>query len=165
LDIFYPETTEWQNVGEEFFIKTNNKCCLALARTEYVNENFTFRNEVAWTAGEFCDSWIIKLPIKLELSDFIINGNPIVVPLGNAPTCDNIMFEILEKKYEVFNWADKYIAYHYDIVRKPMVNEGTPGPMIYNDKTVQLNHEMQYTRAISPYQNWEEIFDKIINNE
>jgi hypothetical protein len=160
LDIFLQNSEEWKYVDTDFFSVTNNKACLALCRMEYVNDDFIFKNEEAWKAGYFCDAWFMKLPIKIDEDDFILEHSryPSAIPLGNAPGCDNIMFEVLSKKYKVFNWAEKYIIYHYDIARKPSVKNGIPADMIINEKCIKLNTSI--TRSISPYKNWESFLEK-----
>lgn len=165
LDIFLEDSEQWKNVDLELFQPTNNKACLALARTEYVNSDFTFRNEEAWQLGCFCDAWFMKLPIKIDEDDFILGNNkyPTILPLGNAPGCDNAMFEILSKKYKVFNWAEKYVVYHFDVARKPSVKSGVPGDMIINEKCVKINVDPSF--SISAYKNWDDYLKKFINKE
>ena len=163
LDIFLENSEQWKTIDLNFFKAIDSKGCLALSRIEYVNDNFTFKNEEAWKSGCFCDAWFLKLPIKIDEDDFIIGNSvyPSMIPLGNAPGCDNAMFEILSKKYKVFNWAEKYIIYHYDIARKPSVKQGIPADMIINEKCVKLN--LQTNFSISPYKNWQQYLDKIVN--
>lgn len=166
LDIFLEDSDYWKHVDRDFFRATDNKACLALARMEYVNEDFKFKNQEAWKTGEFCDAWFLKLPIALDEYDFIINENihPSIIPLGNAPGCDNVMFGVLSKKYKVFNWADRYVIYHLDVVRKPSVKDGTPADMIINEKCVDLKLNHVYTH-LSPYSNdWERVLSKFKDN-
>ena len=163
LDIFLEDSRDWENVDLEFFKPTDNKACLALSRIEYVTDDFKFRNEEAWKLGCFCDAWFMKLPLKIDEDDFILGNNkyPTIIPLGNAPGCDNAMFEILSKKYKVFNWAEKYVIYHFDVARKPSVKQGIPADMIINEKCITLNINASF--SISPYKNWEQYLNKIIN--
>jgi len=162
LDIFLPETENWKNLEKDFFSVTSNDCCLALSRTEYVNDSYSFRDERAWQVGEFADCWVFKTPIKLKKTDF-----PCEIPVGSAPTCDNYMFWILSDTHKkVFNWAQKYIIYHYDLIRKPDVLEKKSGRMIMNDDVVTLpkkefEKEAKGKWAISPYQNWDEFLENI----
>ena len=67
-------------------------------------------------------------PLKIKAETF-----PFQIPVGNAPSCDNYMFLLLGMSYEhVFNWADKYKIYHYDICRKPEVVSTQRSKMIQN---------------------------------
>lgn len=162
LDIFIPHTENWKNLEKEFFQSTGNDCCLALSRTEYVNESYSFRDERAWKSGEFADCWVFKTPIKLNQTDF-----PFEIPVGSAPTCDNHMFLIMGKTHKkVFNWAEKYTIYHLDLIRKPDVLEKKSGRMIMNKDVVQLEEKFfekipQDEWKITPYQDWEKIINQI----
>lgn len=161
LDIFIPETENWRNLEKDFFSVTSNNACLALSRTEYINDSYNFRDERAWKAGEFADCWIFKTPIKLEKSDF-----PCEIPVGSAPTCDNYMFLIMNKTHKkVFNWAQKYVIYHVDLVRKPDVLVNKAGRMIMNDDVVTLPKKKFETEpkekwTITPYQNWDDFLNE-----
>jgi hypothetical protein len=163
LDIFLAESDEWKYVNDDFFKITNSNACLALSRMEYVRDDFIFKNKEAWATGEFCDAWFMKLPLKIVDDDFRINNQPYStkIPLGNSPGCDNAMFEILSKKYKVFNWAEKYIIYHYDVARKPSVKNGEPAPMIINEKCIKLNLNTNYT--LSPNRDWDKYLEKFRN--
>lgn len=162
LDIFIPNTENWKNLEKEFFQLTENDCCLALSRTEYVNDSYCFRDERAWKSGEFADCWVFKTPIKLNQTDF-----PFEIPVGSAPTCDNHMFLIMGKTHKkVFNWAEKYIIYHLDLIRKPDVLEKKSGRMIMNKDVVQLEEKFfekipQDEWKITPYQDWEKVLNEI----
>jgi NAD+ synthase len=161
LDIFIPDTEEWKNINKDFFDATDKKICLALARTEFVNENEWFIDEYAWKVGEFADCWGFRTPLEINENDF-----PYDVPVGFAPGCDNHMFVILSKKYDhVFNWAEKYKIFHYDIVRKPDVVINKRGKMIINEKTYVLpDHfllENINTKEISPLYDWESLLNNI----
>lgn len=164
LDIFIPVTDEWKTVKQNFFNRLDNQVCLALSRTEYINDVLQFRDERAWERGEFADAWCFKTPLHITEDDF-----PFTIPVGSAPTCDNFMFLILGKKYKkVFNWAQKYTIYHHDFVRKPETAVSKEGRMILHDDVVQLDHkllknydETEYLN--SPYQDWEEILFKLSN--
>jgi len=164
LDIFIPDTEDWKNLHRDFFSATDKKICLALARTEFVNDNHTFIDEVAWNNGEFSDCWCMITPFQIDHSDF-----PYEVPVGFAPSCDNHMFIILGNKYEqVFNWAEKYRIYHYDIVRKPEVVNTRRGRMIINEKTYVLPSynsgfiKQNINKAnLSPKHDWQSIFNQI----
>jgi hypothetical protein len=159
LDIFIPTIPEWVTIKQDFFDRVDNKVCLALSRTEYINDVIQFRDEKAWNRGEFADAWCFKTPIKITEDDF-----PFTIPVGSAPTCDNFMFLVLKKKYKgVFNWAQKYLIYHYDFVRKPEIAVSKEGRMILHDDVVELDHKQlqNYNESeycISPYQNWDEIY-------
>jgi NAD+ synthase len=162
LDIFIPEIESWENIYEEFFNVTDKNICLALARTEFVEEGHTFRDDIAWKLGEFADAWCFKSPFLLNTEDF-----PYEIPVGNAPTCDNHMFGLLNSKYdEVFNWAEKYVIYHYDIVRKPQVLNTHRSVMIKNPSTVVLpktylegkQHEILH---VKPFNDWETILNNL----
>ena len=162
LDIFIPEIESWGKIYDEFFNVTDKNICLALARTEYVSDNNTFIDENAWSQGEFADLWCFKTPFLLKSSDF-----PYTIPVGNAPTCDNHMFALLGDKYDkVFNWAEKYVIYHYDIIRKPDVLKTKNGRMILNDKTVTLPQTFLQGRKLEvthlkPKSNWESVLNTI----
>jgi hypothetical protein len=162
LDIFIPNTENWKNLEKDFFQYTENDYCLALSRTEYINDSYSFRDERAWKSGEFADCWVFKTPIKISENDF-----PFEIPVGSAPTCDNHMFLIMGNTHEkVFNWAEKYIIYHLDLVRKPDVLEKKSGRMIMNDDVVKLK-ENYFDKIppekwrITPYQNWDRIIKQI----
>jgi len=163
LDIFIPETEEWSNLEKDFFSITENECCLALSRTEYVNDSYSFRDEGAWDRGEFADCWVFKTPILIKSNDF-----PFEIPVGSAPTCDNYMFLIMNNTHkEVFNWAQKYITYHYDLIRKPDVLEKKSGRMIMNDDIVELPQNLFESSekekwTITPYQEWDKIFNDFV---
>lgn len=161
LDIFIPQTIEWKKLEQDFFQHTKNEGCLALSRTEYVNDNYNFRDERAWKSGEFADCWIMKTPIKISETDF-----PFEIPVGSAPTCDNHMFLIMSNTHKkVFNWADKYVVYHYDLIRKPDVLEKKAGRMIMNEDVVKLEEKFfekipESKWKITPYQDWEKTLNK-----
>lgn len=162
LDIFIPETENWFKIKQDFFEKVNTDVCLALSRTEYINEILQFKDEKAWERGEFADAWCFKTPLKITEEDF-----PFVIPVGSAPTCDNFMFLILKKKYQqVFNWADKYVIYHHDFVRKPESVVNKEGRMILHDDVVLLDHKIlknydESEYCISPYQDWQKTLFKL----
>jgi hypothetical protein len=162
LDIFIPNTDNWQNIEKNFFQYTKNKCCMALSRTEYVNDSYSFRDERAWKSGEFGDCWIFKTPIQITENDF-----PFEIPVGSAPTCDNHMFLIMGNTHErVFNWAEKYIIYHLDLIRKPDVLEKKAGRMIINDDVVNLKNNYfdgipPEKWKITPYQDWDRFIKQI----
>lgn len=166
LDIFIPYTDNWKNLEKDFFSITNNECCLALSRTEYINDTYSFRDERAWNSGEFADCWVFRTPLKIKEEDF-----PFQIPVGSAPTCDNHMFLIMGNTHEhVFNWADRYITYHYDLIRKPDVLEKKSGRMIMNDDVVTLDpnffeKKAQNTWKISPYQDWNLLLEKFKINK
>jgi hypothetical protein len=161
LDIFIPYNKNWENLEKDFFSITKNECCMALSRTEYVNDTYSFKDERAWSSGEFADCWVFKTPLRLKEEHF-----PFQIPVGSAPTCDNHMFLIMGNTHEqVFNWADKYVIYHYDLIRKPEVLEKKSGRMIMNDDVVTLDPNYfdklpQEKWKITPYQNWDSIFQK-----
>ena len=162
LDIFIPQLESWENIYDEFFKSTDKSICMALARTEYLNDDTTWIDEVAWDRGEFADAWIFMSPFKIKLSDF-----PLTVPVGNAPSCDNYMFLLLSKNYDyLFNWAEKYKIYHYDICRKPEVVKTKRSKMVLNESSVTLPQDIfrntdQKKFMISPKGNWEELFNTI----
>lgn len=162
LDVFIPMTNEWKNLEKDFFSFVKNDCCLALSRTEYINDSYSFRDERAWQNGEFADCWIFKTPIKIQEKDF-----PFEIPVGSAPTCDNHMFLIMGNTHrKVFNWAEKYIVYHYDLIRKPDVLEKKSGRMIMNDDVVKLETQIfdkipADRWKISPYKKWDKFLEEI----
>lgn len=162
LDIFIPEIESWENINEDFFDVTDKDVCLALARTEFVSEGHTFRDEIAWKHGEFADAWCFRSPFLLKPEDF-----PYEIPVGNAPTCDNHMFGLLTNKYDtVFNWAEKYIIYHFDIVRKPQVLDTHRSVMINNDKTVilpktYLEGKQHENLHVKPLNDWESVLENL----
>ena len=164
LDIFLPDTKEWKNLYKDFFKSTDKKVCLALARTEFINEDQTFIDETAWGNGEFSDAWCLITPFQIDHSDF-----PYDIPVGFAPSCDNHMFVILGKKYDhVFNWADKYKIYHYDVVRKPDVIHTRRGRMIINEKTYKLpDHDQPFLKSnfvksnLPAKYDWQSLFNQI----
>lgn len=156
LDIFIPNTSEWSNLEKDIFSITGNDFAMALSRTEYVNDVYSFRDEPAWELGEFADTWLFKTPIKLTKNDF-----PCEIPVGSAPGCDSHMFMILKKNYKLaFNWADKYVTYHYDLIRKPEVLEKKSGRMIIHNDTISLPERFfddipREEWTIIPYQDWQ----------
>lgn len=162
LDIFVPQIDSWKNIYDEFFKSTDKSVCMALARTEYLNDTTTWIDEVAWDRGEFADAWIFMSPLKIKPSDF-----PITVPVGNAPSCDNYMFLLLSNSYDyVFNWADKYKIYHYDICRKPEVVRTKRSKIVMNDSSVTLPQDIfkntdQKKFMISAKGDWQEVFNSI----
>lgn len=156
LDIFLENDENWKMLDAELFEPTKNKTCLTLARYEYIDEEKIYKEEKSWQRGEFCDSWFFKTPLKIEKSDFHL-----IIPVGNAPSCDAHIWKVLKKKYTIINWAEKYKTYHFDYVRKPQKIKNNHNTMIRNDKTVSLPSE---SSAIKPYQNWKEIILKIKEN-
>jgi NAD+ synthase len=162
LDIFIPQIDSWGNLYDEFFKSTDKSVCMALARTEYLNDETTWIDEVAWDRGEFADAWIFMSPLKIKSSDF-----PITIPVGNAPSCDNYMFLLLSNSYDyVFNWADKYKIYHYDICRKPEVVRTKRSKIVMNESSVTLPQDIfknsdQKKFMISAKGNWQELFNTI----
>ncbi len=168
LDIFLPYNENWKNLQKDFFSITGNECCLALSRTEYINDSYSFRDEGAWERGEFADCWVFKTPMNLKNTDMDFD-----IPVGSAPTCDNYMFSILSKTHKVvFNWAQKYEIYHLDLVRKPDLLENKHGRMILHDDVVvlpKIENDDEYWK-ITPYQDWDEklknfVLDKKIKSK
>lgn len=159
LDIFIPDIPAWKNIEEEFFSKVNNEGCLALSRIEYINDVWQYKEEKGWERGEFADCWVFKTPLKFTQKDFSFD-----VAVGNAPGCDNFMFGFLTTKYkQVFNWAEKYIVYHFDLVRKPNKIIDRYNIMVLNDKTINLpNNEFSNT-LMSPYFDWETTLNEKFN--
>lgn len=162
LDTFIPNTPAWGNIEEEFFSKVENDGCLALSRVEYINDVWQYREEVGWKNGEFADCWVFKTPLKFTSNDF-----PFDIAVGNAPNCDNFMFGFLSKYYkQVFNWANKYTVYHFDLVRKPKKLLNSYNIMILNDKTLNIPHNEFSSIVLSPYNDWETILNnKFLQNE
>ena len=162
LDIFFPDDNEWKNVDKKFFIPTSNECALALSRTEYINDNYFFIDQGAWERGEFADAWVFKTPLKLTENSF-----PCDIPVGSAPSCDNYMFYIMNQEYkEVFNWADKYKIFHYDLCRKPESLINKSGKMILHDDVIELDTKFlqnlpENMWKKTPFQEWESILNKI----
>jgi hypothetical protein len=156
LDIFIPDIPAWKNIEEEFFSRVKNDGCLALCRMEYINDVWQYIEEAGWSRGEFADCWVFKTPLKFTSNDF-----PFDVAVGNAPSCDNFMFGFLSKHYKlVFNWASKYIVYHFDLVRKPKKLLDKYNIMVFNDKTLNIpNNEFSHT-LLSPYYDWERILNR-----
>jgi len=151
-----------KNVDREFFIPTSNECALALSRTEYINDNYFFIDQGAWDRGEFADAWVFKTPLKLTENSF-----PCGIPVGSAPSCDNYMFYIMNQEYkEVFNWADKYKIFHYDICRKPESLINKSGKMILNNDVIELDVKFlqnlpEKMWKIKPLQEWESKLNKV----
>lgn len=158
LDIFIPEIESWEKIDDEFFGVTDKNICLALARTEYASDENIFIDEVAWERGEFADAWCFKVPFLITDENF-----PYDIPVGNAPSCDNHMFGLMSERYDsVFNWAKKYVVYHFDIVRKPQVLETKRGVMILNEKSVTLPGTYSNSSThFTPHQDWESILNNI----
>jgi hypothetical protein len=157
LDTFIPDTPAWAEIEKEFFSIVKNKACLALCRTEYINDIWQYIEEESWKNGEFADCWVFKTPLNFTQKDF-----PFDVAVGNAPSCDNFMFGFLNEKYKkVFNWAEKYTVYHFDLVRKPSKLVNKHNIMITNEDTLHFPHNDYNSGRLSPYQDWEQI----LNNE
>lgn len=156
LDIFLENDEIWYSIDEDLFTSTNNQICLTLCRYEYINENQIYKEEHSWSRGEFCDSWFFKTPLKIENSDFHLS-----IPVGNAPSCDAHIWKVLNKKYTIINWAEKYKTYHYDYVRKPEKIKNNHNTIIKNNKTVNLPDS---SMLVKPYQKWEEIIAKLKSN-
>lgn len=162
LDIFIPDTPAWRNIEEEFFSKVKNDGCLALCRVEYINDVWQYKEEEGWNRGEFADCWVFKTPLKFTSNDFLFD-----VAIGNAPSCDNFMFGFLSKHYkQVFNWADKYTVYHFDLIRKPNKILDRYNIMITNDKTLSIPDNEFSDTLLSPYNDWETILNnKFLQDE
>ena len=162
LDVFIPESDDWKNIYDDFFMSTDKSVCLALSRTEYLDEKTQWIDKIAWENGEFADAWCFLSPLKIKSETF-----PIEIPVGAAPSCDNYMFLLLGMAYEhVFNWADKYKIYHYDICRKPEVVSTQRGKMILNDSCVVLSKDYLHSFDSSKYMikaqdDWETLFNTI----
>ena len=155
LDVFIPEIPSWNNIDTEFFSVVKNDGCLALCRTEYINDVWQYREETSWKAGEYADCWIFKMPLKFTKKDF-----PFDVAVGNAPQCDNFMFGFLTSKYKrMFNWAEKYTVYHFDLVRKPKKVVDRCGVMMTNDKTLALPKN-DMIKHVTPYQDWSKMLQE-----
>jgi hypothetical protein len=115
-------------------------------------------------SGEFADCWVFKTPLLFSKNNF-----PYDVPVGSAPGCDNFMFLLLKDIYKyVFNWAEKYKTYHYDIVRKPEIVINRTGKMIMNDDVVWIDRGLfesndRSTYTLSPYYDWQNMLEEIKN--
>jgi len=162
LDIFIPNTVAWKHIDKEFFSKVKNDGCLALCRVEYINDIWQYKEEAGWDRGEFADCWVFQTPLKFTQDDF-----PFDIAVGNALNCDNFMFGFLSKYYkQVFNWADKYHVYHFDLVRKPEKLLNKYNVLITNDKTLNIPNNEFSSTLLSPYNNWKEILnEKFPQNE
>ena len=162
LDVFIPESEDWENIYDDFFMSTDKSVCLALSRTEYSDEKTQWIDKIAWGNGEFADAWGFLSPLKIKPETF-----PFQIPVGNAPSCDNYMFLLLGMSYEhVFNWADKYKIYHYDICRKPEVVSTQRSKMIQNDSSVVLSKDYLHSFESSKYMikaidDWQTLFNTI----
>ena len=162
LDVFIPESEDWENIYDDFFMSTDKSVCLALSRTEYSDEKTQWIDKIAWGNGEFADAWGFLSPLKIKSETF-----PFQIPVGNAPSCDNYMFLLLGMAYEhVFNWADKYKIYHYDICRKPEVVRTKRSKIVMNESSVTLPQDIfknsdQKKFMISAKGNWQELFNTI----
>jgi hypothetical protein len=66
----------------------------------------------------------------------------------------------------VFNWAEKYVIYHLDLIRKPDVLEKKAGRMIINDDVIKLKDNYfdkipTEKWKITPYQDWDRFIKQI----
>lgn len=159
LDIFLDDSDAWRNVSTEFFEVVGNRACLALCRTEYINDVFEYRIESAWNTGTFCDFWGFRTPLPFKPEELLYT-----VPVGNAMTCDNKMFYFLSTKYQkVFNWAEKYKIYHIDLVRKPETLVTREAQIISNDASMDMISVNYPLKDIIPYQDWETQLKEFLN--
>jgi hypothetical protein len=136
LDIYLDDSLEWKNIDKIFFIKGHPNKALVCYRHDInkklLSKNISVMNNKSLIKGDSCDAWVLKTPFD---KNFLKQNFNFCV--GNAPGCDGLMMSLMNNYYHLYSWGKKYKIFHYDIIRKTVVNKTKYN--IYNNSYI-LNH-------------------------
>jgi len=155
-DIFLENSNSWKFIDRDFFNKGfPNKTLVCHRRNLFpqkVSKINKLLDKVSTNEGDFCDAWVFKTPLQKNFLKENFNFT-----LFGSPAADPLVMGLMVKNYHVYHWGNKFIVYHYDVVRK--ANKNLPKAfhlVAVNNRTdpsalMRINESVK----IPIFQNWQ----------